>query len=53
LIAEGCSTKAIATLLNISVKTVEFHKFNVMETLGRHTIPELTRFDFAHGLVVK
>lgn len=53
LIAEGCSTKAIATLLNISVKTVEFHKFNVMETLGRHTIPELTRFAFAHGLVVK
>ncbi|MDH3505017.1 MAG: response regulator transcription factor [Nitrospirota bacterium] len=53
LIAEGHSTKAIAILLNISTKTVEFHKAKVMETLGMHTIPELTKFAFAHGLVVK
>lgn len=53
LIAEGRSTKAIAILLNISIKTVEFHKAKVMETLGMHTIPELTKFAFAHGLVVK
>lgn len=53
LIAEGCSTKAIATLLNISIKTVEFHKAKVMETLGIHTIPELTKFAFSHGLVAK
>ncbi|MEJ2232136.1 MAG: response regulator transcription factor [Nitrospirales bacterium] len=53
LIAEGSSTKTIATLLNISVKTVEFHKAKVMETLGMHTIPELTKFAFAHGMIVK
>ena len=53
LIGEGCSTKAIATLLNISVKTVEFHKAKIMETLGMHTIPELTKFAYAHGLLVK
>ena len=53
LIAEGSSTKTIATLLNISVKTVEFHKAKVMETLGMHTIPELTKLAFAHGMIVK
>lgn len=53
LIAEGCSTKAIATLLKISIKTVEFHKSKVMATLGMHTVPELTRFAFMHGLVMK
>ncbi|WNM60039.1 response regulator transcription factor [Candidatus Nitrospira allomarina] len=53
LIAEGRSTKAIATLLNISTKTVEFHKAKVMETLGMHTIPELTQFAVAQGLVEK
>lgn len=52
LIAEGLSTKAIATLLNISVKTIEFHRSKMMETLGMHTIPELTKFAVAHGLVV-
>jgi len=53
LIAEGHSTKEIATLLNISTKTVEFHKSKVMETLGMHSIPELTKFAFVHGLVEK
>lgn len=53
LIAEGCSTKGIATLLNISVKTIEFHRSKIMETLGMHSIPELTKFAFAHGLVEK
>lgn len=53
LIAEGCSTKAIATLLKISIKTVEFHKSKVMATLGMHTVPELTRFAVMHGLVMK
>ncbi len=51
LIAEGHSTKEIASLLNISIKTVEFHKSKIMEMLGLHSIPELTRFAFAHGLI--
>ncbi|MCA9419658.1 MAG: response regulator transcription factor [Nitrospira sp.] len=53
LIAEGHSTKTIARLLNISIKTVEFHRAKVMETLGLHTIPELTKFAFTHHLIVK
>jgi DNA-binding NarL/FixJ family response regulator len=51
LIAEGKGTKSIATLLNISVKTVEFHKFRIMEELDLHSIAELTRYAVAEGLV--
>lgn len=53
LIAEGCSTKTIAILLNISIKTVEFHKSRIMETLGIYTIPGLTKHALSRGLVVK
>lgn len=51
LIAEGKGTKSIATLLNISVKTVEFHKFRIMEELDLHSIAELTKYAVAEGLV--
>ena len=51
LIGEGKSTKQIATILNISIKTVEFHKSKVMETLGIHTTAKLTKYAIAHGLV--
>ena len=50
LIGEGKSTKEIATLLSISVKTVEFHKSNIMETLAIHTTAQLTRYAVAHDL---
>jgi DNA-binding NarL/FixJ family response regulator len=49
-IGEGKSTKDIATLLSISVKTVEFHKSKIMDTLAIHTTAELTRYTVAHGL---
>jgi DNA-binding NarL/FixJ family response regulator len=52
LIAEGHSTKTIATILSISIKTVEFHKAKIVETLGMHTIPELTKFAFANHMLV-
>lgn len=51
LVAEGNSTKKIADLLNISVKTVEFHKSQIMESLDIHTIAELTKFAIAQGIV--
>ena len=51
LIAEGKGTKDIATLLNISVKTVEFHKFRVMDALDLHSTAELTKYAVAEGLV--
>lgn len=44
LLAEGRSSKEIGSLLRISVKTVEFHKYSAMQKLGLHTIAELTKF---------
>lgn len=51
LLAEGRSAKEIASRLAISARTVEFHKYQVMETLGLHTNAELTHFAIKHGLV--
>jgi len=51
LVAEGRSTKDIATLLNVSVKTVEFHKTCLMERLDLHSTPALVKFAIAEGLV--
>jgi len=51
LIAEGKQNKEIAALLNISVKTIEFHRSRLMTILGVHTIAELTRYAIQDGLV--
>jgi DNA-binding NarL/FixJ family response regulator len=51
LVAEGCSAKEIASTLSISARTVEFHKYQLMETLGLHTNAELIHFAIKHGLV--
>ncbi len=51
LIAEGKSNKEIASLLEISVKTVEFHKAGLMDTLGLRTTAELTRYAIEQGLL--
>lgn len=51
LIAEGKGTKEVATILNVSVKTVEFHKGRLMEQLDLHSTPALIKFAIAEGLV--
>jgi DNA-binding NarL/FixJ family response regulator len=51
LIAEGKSTKDVAIVLNVSVKTVEFHKARLMEQLDLHSTPALIKFAIAEGLV--
>jgi DNA-binding NarL/FixJ family response regulator len=51
LVAEGRSVKEIANLLEISAKTVEFHKCALMERLDIHTTAELTRYAIEHGLI--
>jgi DNA-binding NarL/FixJ family response regulator len=51
LVAQGRSSKEIASILRISLKTAEFHRHNIMETLGIHSIAELTRYAIGHGLV--
>jgi DNA-binding NarL/FixJ family response regulator len=51
LLAAGRSAKEIASCLAISARTVEFHKYQMMETLGLHTSAELIHFAIKHGLV--
>jgi two-component system, NarL family, response regulator NreC len=49
-LAEGRSSKEIATDMNLSVKTVESHRQHIMEKLGLHTVAELTKFAIREGL---
>jgi len=50
LLVDGHSAKAIAARLNISSRTVEFHKYAMMESLGITTSAELLRFALRHGI---
>ena len=51
LIAEGHSTKEIATILDVSVKTVETHRLRLMDRLGIHDVPGLVRYAIRAGIV--
>jgi DNA-binding NarL/FixJ family response regulator len=51
LLAEGHSAKEIASILNISTKTVEYHKYRMMEDLGAKTTAELIRYAAKQGVV--
>lgn len=50
LISEGMSAKEIAAVLNVSVKTAEFHRSCIMDRLGLRTTAELTKYALEHGL---
>ncbi len=51
LVAEGRSTKEIAQLLGLSVKTVEAHRSQIMERLDIHEVAGLVRYAIRIGLV--
>jgi DNA-binding NarL/FixJ family response regulator len=51
LLAEGRSAKEIAVALGISPRTVEFHKYQMMESLEIQSSAELTHFAIKHGIV--
>jgi DNA-binding NarL/FixJ family response regulator len=51
LIAEGKSTKDVASLLGISVKTAESHRTRLMQKLDIHETASLVRYAVRHGIV--
>jgi DNA-binding NarL/FixJ family response regulator len=51
LVAEGQSTKEIAAQLDISIKTVESHRTNIMRKLGLRSMSEMVRFAIRNGIV--
>ncbi len=53
LIAEGKTMKEAATELNVSPRTVEFHKKNIMDKTGLRTTAELSRYAVRNGISVE
>jgi DNA-binding NarL/FixJ family response regulator len=51
LVAEGNSTKKIATLLNVSFKTAESHRSRTMKKLDIHDVAGLVRYAISRGLI--
>ena len=51
LLADGQSAKEIARALDISPRTVEFHKYKVMESLGLKNSAELIQYAIRRGIV--
>jgi DNA-binding NarL/FixJ family response regulator len=51
LLAEGRSAKEIASILNVSPRTVEFHQYKMMEQLNINTSAELVQYAVKHGIV--
>lgn len=51
LLAEGKTAKEIASILNISTRTVEFHKYKMMEQHKISTSAELVHYAIKHGII--
>ena len=51
LLAEGKSHKEVADILNISVKTAEYHKYSILDKLGLKTNAELVQYAVRHGII--
>jgi len=51
LIAEGCSTKAVAQRLQLAVKTVETHRTLLMKQLDVHDVAGLVRYALRNGII--
>jgi DNA-binding NarL/FixJ family response regulator len=50
LLAEGLGNKEIATRLDISVKTAETHRTNIMRKIGAHSVTDVVRYAIRNGL---
>ena len=52
LLAEGHTMKQVAAILNITPRTVAFHKYQIMETLDVKSNSELIQYAVKHGFVI-
>jgi DNA-binding NarL/FixJ family response regulator len=53
LLAEGRAMKEVADLLQVTARTVAFHKYTIMEQLGLKTSAELVQYALGHGMLPK
>lgn len=51
LLAEGYQAKEIASILDISTRTVEYHKYQMMKDIGMKTVADLVRYAVKHNIV--
>jgi DNA-binding NarL/FixJ family response regulator len=51
LVSEGMSSKEVASQLNLSVRTVEKHRANIMDKLGVREVASLVRYCIQTGIV--
>jgi DNA-binding CsgD family transcriptional regulator len=51
-LTEGKTSKEIARILGVSLKTVAAHRSHVMDKLGLHDVPSLVRYAIRHGLIL-
>jgi DNA-binding NarL/FixJ family response regulator len=51
LLAEGKSNKEVATMLNLSLYTVETHRTHILQKLNLHTVPELILYAVRKGII--
>jgi DNA-binding NarL/FixJ family response regulator len=51
LLADGLSSKEVAALLNISIKTAETHRANIMRRLNCHSVAEIVRYALHNRII--
>ncbi len=51
LVAEGRTNKEVASLLNISLTTVETHRTHILQKLGLHSVPDLILYAVRKGII--
>ena len=50
LIAEGRTSRGMAAILSVSLRTIEFHKYRILKALGLRTIADLVQYAIKHGI---